>query len=99
MNNSAALFPGDTPVVAVWFAINVLDSLLTCIALRMGATEMSISYQLTHSMVVSMGLKYLAVMMIIDILIQVRKITWLNWFVGGMIIVVAWNISQIISNI
>jgi len=27
MNNSAALFPGDTPVVAVWFAINLLDSL------------------------------------------------------------------------
>ena len=87
------------PIVIVWLAVNVLDSLLTVIALRMGAVEISISYILTDDLMASMALKYFAVFFMVVILVQIKRIHWLNWFVSGMLFVLSWNLTQIACNI
>ena len=88
-----------SPVVIAWLAVNVLDSLLTIIALRMGAAEISISYVLTGDLMASMALKYIAVFFIVGILVQINRLHWLNWFVAGMLLVLSWNLAQIICHI
>jgi len=87
------------PIVIAWLAVNVLDSLLTVIALRMGAVEISISYVLTGDLMASMALKYFAVFFMVIILVQIKRIHWLNWFVSGMLFVLSWNLTQIVCNI
>ena len=89
----------EHPVVIAWLLINIIDTLLTCLALNMGASEIGMCYRLTGSMLASTGLKYLAVFLVAGIVIQIRRLFWLNWFVSGMLFVVSWNLAQIIVNI
>ena len=86
-------------MVRAWLAVNVLDSLITCLALRMGASEISFSYRLTGDMLATTVLKYSAVFLVIGILWQVRRVRWLSWLVVGMLFVLAWNLTQIICHL
>ncbi len=87
------------PLVIAWLAVNVLDSLLTVLALRMGAVEISISYVLTGDLMASMALKYFTVFFMVIILAQIQRMRWLNWFISGMLFVVSWNLTQIVCNV
>ena len=95
----AALFPLSPSVVTAWLVVNVLDTLLTCVALSMGATEMSLTYRLTHSILGATALKYLAVILVVGLLARLRRLEWLNWLVGSMLLVLAWNATQILTNL
>jgi len=59
----------------------------------MGATEMSISLPANAQHGGLDGPEYLSRDDDYRYSSSGKKITWLNWFVAGMIIVVAWNIS------
>jgi hypothetical protein len=78
--------------------LNILDTLLTCVALNMGASELSVSYRLTGSLLFSTALKFLAVALIAGIVIQIQRLPWLNYFSAGMLCVVSWNLAQIACN-
>jgi hypothetical protein len=87
------------PIIFAWVLINIVDTVLTCIALNMGASEMGAAYRMTGSLLYSTILKYLAVLLIAGIVVQIRRLRWLNYFVFGMLFVVSWNLAQIVSNI
>jgi hypothetical protein len=98
MYKRVALFPSYQGLILAWFGVNLLDTLIMCVALNMGATQVSPTYQLTRNLVAVVGAKYLAAMLIVDILTQVRRTIWLNWFIAAMLSVVSWNLVQILIN-
>jgi hypothetical protein len=98
MLTALALVYKKHTVVAAWLLLNILDTVLTMIALRMGATELGPMYQISGSMAVSTAIKYLSVFLFVDILVQIKRIEWLNWFAAGILLVVSWNLAQILTN-
>ena len=93
------MVPSYQALALAWFGINLLDTIIMCLALNMGATQLSPSYELTHNLLAVVGTKYLAAMLILDILVQVKRIDWLYWFIGAMLSVVSWNLFQILCNL
>ena len=99
MHTAGILIYHRHAAVTTWVIVNLVDTALTLIALNMGATEMGLCYRMTGSLYVSTAMKYLSVFLIVDILVQMERTRWLNWLIGGMLFVVAWNLAQIIVNL
>lgn len=87
----------DKILLAVWLAVNIVDSLTTYVFLSLGGKEILLPiYRATHSMLLTAVGKYCAVVLIPLILMKTVGLRWLVWCIIVLLLVVAWNIWYII---
>ena len=82
--------------IALWMYVNILDTLLTFTNLHFGGSEIWLVYHVTNSMIASTVVKYCSVVLIALVLMKYGKLTWLKWFIIGMIPVLAWNVKELV---
>ena len=82
--------------IALWVYVNILDSLLTFTILDLGGSELWLIHSITNSMIATTIVKYCSVVLIALVLMKYGKLTWLKWFIIGMIPVLAWNVKELV---
>lgn len=82
--------------IIAWLAVNLLDSVLTFIGLRMGHEEIWLVLPAVHSMYWVTVAKWSGVALIAGMLVWMNRLRWLRWFTLGMGLVVLWNLGGLI---
>lgn len=82
--------------VPLWFALNIIDSLLSYINVSLGAVYTSPMYLLTNSAVVSTVAKYAVVILVAIVAAKIGRLRWLIWFNLGISLVVMWEMGNLV---
>jgi hypothetical protein len=79
--------------IATFLAVNLLDSLLTLVLLRMGGDEVWLMYPIAlGSFDWTTVAKWSGVALVVGMLVWMNRLRWLRWFTLGMVLVVLWNL-------
>lgn len=79
--------------IAVWLAVNLLDSVLTFTLLRMGGEEVWFVYPVVGSIFWTTVVKWSGVALVVGLLVRMNRPRWLWWFTLAMVPVALWNLG------
>ena len=82
--------------VVAWLIVNLLDSVLTFVLLRMGVEEAWLVLPVVHSMYWVTVAKWSGVALVVGMLVWMNRLRWLRWFTLGMMLVVLWNLAGLV---